>query len=199
MIQITLKDGRVIEAAAGSTCLDVAAIISEGLARNALAAEVNGEIKDLRTALHENANLAILTWDDEGGRLAYRHTAAHVLAQAVLRLYPNTKLAIGPAIKDGFYYDFDSETIFTPEVLTTIEAEMQRIVSEKLPIARFTKSRAEALALVAGDPYKTELIEEFAEDEVISFYQQGDFIDLCAGPHLKSTCAVDSILRHLLL
>jgi len=187
MITLTLKDGRTLSVEAGSTCFQVAQGISHGLARNALAAEVNGEVVDITTVLTEDAALNILTFDDEGGRLAFRHTAAHVLAQAVLRLYPGTKLAIGPAIKDGFYYDFDSETVFTPEVLEKIEAEMGKIVSEKLDIARFTLSRDEALALVADDPYKVELIEELPADEVISFYQQGEFTDLCAGPHLPNT------------
>ena len=187
MINITLKDGRVLEVESGKSAYDVAFSISEGLARNALAAEIDGQIVDLHLPLTKDANLNILTWNDEGGRLAFRHTAAHVLAQAVLRLYPDTKLAIGPAIQDGFYYDFDSETTFTPELLVGIEKEMQKIVSEKHALETYTLSREEALAQVVGDPYKTELISDLPEDEIIRFYKQGDFTDLCAGPHLKNT------------
>ncbi|MCL2588078.1 MAG: threonine--tRNA ligase [Oscillospiraceae bacterium] len=187
MINLTLKDGKVIQAAPGSTCLQVAEGISPGLARNAMAAEVDGTVVDLCTPLHADARLAILTFADEGGRLAYRHTGAHVLAQAVLRLFPGTQLAIGPAIKDGFYYDFDSETTFTPELLEKIEAEMRKIVAEKLPIEQFTLSREEALKLVAQEPYKVELIEDLPADAPITFYRQGEFTDLCAGPHLQNT------------
>ena len=187
MITITLKDGTKIEVQQGSTCLQVAEGISAGLARMAMAAEIDGELVDLGTVLTKDASLAILTFHDEGGKTAYRHTASHVLAQAVLRLYPETKLAIGPAIKDGFYYDFDSEVTFTPEVLEKIEAEMRNIVSEKLAIEHFTLPREEALKLVANDPYKVELIEGLPEGEEISFYRQGEFVDLCAGPHLRST------------
>jgi len=187
MIELTLKDGRVISVEAGSTCREVAEGISQGLARNAMAAEVDGQVVDLSTPLTQNANLNILTFQDEGGRLAYRHTGSHVLAQAVLRLFPETKLAIGPAIKDGFYYDFDSETTFTPEILEKIEAEMKRIVAEDLLVERFTLPREEALAFVAKDPYKVELVEELPANEAISFYRQGEFTDLCAGPHLART------------
>ena len=187
MINIHLKDGRVLEVEAGKTAYDVAFSISEGLARNALSAEFNGDIIDLRSPLTQDGTLNILTWNDPGGRLAYRHTAAHVLAQAVLRLFPGTKLAIGPAIDDGFYYDFDSQTTFTPETLETIQKEMQKIISEKLPLETYTLSREEALAKVEGDPYKTELISDLPEDEILRFYSQGDFVDLCAGPHLKNT------------
>ena len=187
MIEITLKDGSRLSLEAGTTCFQAAQGISQGLARNALAAEVNGVLVDIGTPLTEDASLSILTFADEGGRLAYRHTAAHVLAQAVLRLYPGTLLAIGPAIKDGYYYDFDSEVTFTPEILQKIEAEMRNIVGEKLELERFTLGRDEALAMVANDPYKTELISELPEGETISFYRQGDFVDLCAGPHLPNT------------
>jgi len=187
MITITLKDGTKIETPAGNTCLQVAEGISAGLARMAMAAEIDGELADLSTALTKDVRLNILTFADEGGRHAYRHTASHILAQAVLRLYPETKLAIGPAIKDGFYYDFDAEITFTPEVLEKIEAEMRKIVGEKLTIEGFTLPRDEALKLVAADPYKTELIEGLDEGEEISFYRQGEFVDLCAGPHLRNT------------
>ncbi|MCL2368708.1 MAG: threonine--tRNA ligase [Oscillospiraceae bacterium] len=187
MIKLTLKDGSIIPVESGSTCLQVAEGISAGLARMALAAELDGQLVDLVTPLTRDASLAILTFNDEGGRVAYRHTGAHVLAQAVLRLYPETKLAIGPAIKDGFYYDFDSETTFTPEILETIEAEMRKIIGEKLPVEHFILPRDEALALMAHDPYKVELISELPADEPISFYRQGEFTDLCAGPHLANT------------
>ena len=187
MIQLTLKDGRVITVEPGSTCREVAASISQGLARNAMAADVDGQVVDLNTPLTKNAEISILTFADEGGRLAYRHTGAHILAQAVLRLFPDTQLAIGPAIKDGFYYDFDSETTFTPEILEKIEAEMRKIVAEKLPIEHFVLPRDEALALVADEPYKVELIQELPADEPISFYRQGEFTDLCAGPHMQNT------------
>jgi len=187
MITITLKDGTKIEVAPNSTCYQVAEGISAGLARMAMAAEIDGNLVDLNTVLTQDAALNILTFHDEGGRVAYRHTGAHILAQAVLRLYPDTKLAIGPAIKDGFYYDFDSEVIFTPEVVEKIEAEMKKIVAEKLPIEYFTLPRDEALALMADDPYKVELIQDLPVDEAISFYRQGEFTDLCAGPHLANT------------
>jgi len=187
MIKLILKDGKIIEAEKNTTPLQAAASISEGLARATLAAEVDGALTDLQTPLTEDASLNILTFRDEGGRLAHRHTASHVLAQAVLRLYPDTKLAIGPAIKDGFYYDFDSDQTFTPEVLTKIEAEMRKIVSEKHPIETFTLPRDKALELVAANPYKVALIEELPENEDIRFYRQGEFTDLCKGPHLQTT------------
>ena len=198
MIHLTLKDGQIITAEQGSTCLQVAEGISQGLTRNALAAEIDGNIVDLATSLEQNANLNILTFADKGGQLAFRHTAAHVLAQAVLRLFPGTKLAIGPAIENGFYYDFDSETIFTPEILTKIEAEMRKIISEKLEITRYTLSRDEALASVADDPYKIELIQDLPAGEEISFYRQGEFTDLCAGPHLQNTGKLKGNAIHLL-
>jgi len=189
MINITLKDGTVMQTEAGETCLAVAETISAGLARMALAAEVNGRVVDLTTPLEADCNLNLLTFSEEGGRHAFRHTAAHVLAQAVLRLYPNTRLAIGPAIDDGFYYDFESETVFTPEVLEKIEGEMGKIIKEKLPIQRFSLPREEALAWAENEnqPYKTELIRELPKDAEISFYRQGEFTDLCAGPHIPDT------------
>ena len=190
MITLTLKDQTTIQAERGTTAYKIAEGISPGLARAALAAEINGTIVDLHAPILEDAALSILTFSDEGGRLAYRHTCAHVLAQAVLRLYPDTKLAIGPAIKDGFYYDFDASVTFTPEVLEKIQAEMQKIVAENVALERFALPKVEALASVAGDPYKEELINDLPEGEEITFYRQGEFLDLCAGPHLKSTGAL---------
>jgi len=187
MIQITLKDGSAKSYESGITILDVAKDISEGLARVALAGEVNGEVKDLRTSLNEDCQLNLLTFDSEGGKHTYWHTTSHIMAQAVKRLFPNAKLAIGPAIDTGFYYDFDTERPFTPEDLKAIESEMQKIVKEDLAIERFTLPRNEALALMKDEPYKVELINELPEDAEISFYKQGDFTDLCAGPHLLST------------
>lgn len=189
MYNITLKDGSVIQAQEGKTCTQVAEDISAGLARIALAAEIDGEVADIRTPVERDCSLSILTFEQEGGKHALRHTAAHVLAQAVKRLYPETKLAIGPAIDNGFYYDFDSETVFTADELAKIEAEIGKIVKEKLPIERFELSRDEALRLVEGqgEDYKTELINDLPEDSALSFYRQGEFTDLCAGPHLMNT------------
>lgn len=189
MYNITLKDGNVIQAQEGKTCMQVAEDISAGLARIALAAEIDGKVADIRTPVERDCSLSILTFEQEGGKNALRHTAAHVLAQAVKRLYPETKLAIGPAIDNGFYYDFDSETVFTADELAKIEAEIGKIVKEKLPIERFELSRDEALKLVEGqgEDYKTELINDLPEDSALSFYRQGEFTDLCAGPHLMNT------------
>lgn len=188
-MRITLPDGTVKEYTPGTTALQVARDISPRLAREALAARVNGEVWDLTRPLPEECQLELLTFADEGGRLAYRHTAAHVLAQAVKHLFPGTELGIGPAITDGFYYDFDSEHKFTPEDLTALEAEMQRIIKADLPLERREVSREEALELFRrlGEPYKVELINDLPEGVPISTYRQGDFIDLCAGPHLPST------------
>lgn len=189
MMQVILPDGSVRRYAAGTTALDVARDISPKLAREALAARVNGEVWDLTRPLPEECRLEILTFADEGGRLAYRHTAAHVLAQAVKYLFPGTRLGIGPAITDGFYYDFDSEHKFTPDDLNAIEAEMAKIIKEDLPLERQEISREEALELFRrlNEPYKIELINDLPEGVPISTYRQGDFIDLCAGPHLPST------------
>ncbi|OUP02804.1 threonine--tRNA ligase [Drancourtella sp. An210] len=188
-MKITLKDGSVKEYNESKSVIDIAADISEGLARVAMAGEVNGEVVDLRTVLSEDCELNILTFNDEGGRDTFRHTSSHILAQAVKRLYPDTKLAIGPAIADGFYYDVDRETPFTTDDLEKIEKEMKKIVKEALPIESFTLPREEAIALMKEkeEPYKVELIEDLPEDAVISFYRQGEFTDLCAGPHLMST------------
>ena len=172
--------------------LEIASDISEGLARVAMAGEVNGEVVDLRTVLSNDCELSILTFQDEGGKETFRHTSSHILAQAVKRLYPETKLAIGPAIADGFYYDLDRETPFTTEDLEKIEKEMKKIVKEALPIESFTLPREEAITLMKekDEPYKVELIEDLPEDSIISFYKQGEFTDLCAGPHLMNTKAV---------
>ncbi len=191
-MNITLKDGSKLSFEQPMSVLDVAKQISEGLARMACAAVVNDEVVDLRTMIEEDVELSILTFNDEGGKKAYRHTTAHVMAQAVKRLYPETKLAIGPSIEDGFYYDFDREEAFTNEDLLAIEKEMKKIIKESLPIERFELPREEALKLMEdiGEDYKVELINELPEDVAISFYKQGDFVDLCAGPHLMNTKAI---------
>ena len=186
---ITLKDGSVKEYAQPMSVLDIAADISEGLARAACAGELNGEVTDLRTVVDKDCQLNILTFDSEGGAGAFRHTTSHIMAQAIKRLWPDVKLAIGPSIADGFYYDIDSPRAIVAEDLEKIEAEMKKIVKEALPITRFTKSREDAIAYFKEkeEPYKVELIEDLPEDAEISFYQQGEFVDLCAGPHLMST------------
>ena len=194
MIKITLKDGSIKECEAGISVIEVAESLSSGLARVACAGLLNGERVDLRTEINEDCNLEILTFNDKDGRWAFRHTASHILAQAVKRLYPEVKLAIGPAIEDGFYYDFDTDKPFSHDDFEKIEAEMKKIVKEKLPIERFELPRDEAIKLmeVAGEPYKIELIEDLPEGETISFYKQGEFIDLCAGPHLMNTKSVEA-------
>ena len=186
---ITLKDGSIKEYAQPMSVYEIAKDISEGLARVATAGELDGEVVDLRTVVDKDSQLNILTFDDEKGAGAFRHTTSHIMAQAIKRLYPNIKLAIGPSIADGFYYDVDSETPLTADDLEKIEKEMKKIVKEDLPITRYTKSRADAIAYFKekDEPYKVELIEDLPEDAEISFYQQGEFIDLCAGPHLMST------------
>jgi len=191
-MKVTLKDGSILEFENGISVLEVAKTISEGLARAACAAKVNGEVVDLRTELNEDVALEILTFKDDEGKKAFRHTASHVMAQAVKRLYPDVKLAIGPAIEDGFYYDFDKDSAFSQEELAAIEKEMKKIVKENIKIERFTLPRAEAIKMMeeAGEPYKVELIEDLPEDAELSFYKQGDFTDLCAGPHLMSTKAI---------
>ena len=186
---ITLKDGSTKEYAEAKSVLDIASDISEGLARVACAGEVDGEVVDLRTVIDKDCELNILTFDSEGGKGAFRHTTSHIMAQAIKRLFPNVKLAIGPSIEDGFYYDIDSDEPITAEDLPKIEAEMKKIVKENLAITRFTKPRAEAIEFFKekNEPYKVELIEDLPEDSEISFYQQGEFVDLCAGPHLMTT------------
>ncbi len=192
-MRITLKDNVVKEYQNGTTAFDIAKDISAGLARAACAAKINGKVCDLRTCINEDSSLEILTFDDEDGKKAFRHTASHILAQAVKRLYPNVKLAIGPAIDNGFYYDFDVETPFTADDLLKIEAEMKKIVKEGAEPVQFYLSPAEALKKLEdeGEPYKVELCKEHADKgENISFYTQGDFTDLCAGPHLMNVSAV---------
>ena len=186
MIKVTLKDGSVKEFEKGVSVLDVAKGISEGLARNALCGIVNGEVVDLRHTLNDDVELSICTFDSKEGKDALRHTASHVLAYAVKRLFPEVKIAIGPAIDNGFYYDFDKEVAFTTEDLQKIEAEMKKIIKENPEIERFELPRDEALELMKDEPYKVELINDLGEDEVISFYKMGDFTDLCAGPHIMS-------------
>ena len=196
-MKITLKDGSVKEYDRAMSVIEIAADLSEGLARAACAGEVDGEVVDLRTVVDRDAQVNILTARDEEGLAALRHTASHVMAQAVKRLYPNTKLAIGPSIADGFYYDMDFESPLTSDDFGKIEAEMKKIVKEDLKIERFTKPRDEAIAYMKekGEPYKVELIEDLPEGEEISFYSQGEFVDLCAGPHLMSTKAVGKAFK----
>ena len=188
-MKVMLKDGSSKEFENGVSVLDIAREISEGLARAACAGKVNGEVVDLRTAVNEDCELEILTFRDDEGKKVFRHTASHVMAQAVKRLYPDTKLAIGPAIEDGFYYDFDRASAFTQEELADIEKEMKKIVKENIKLERFTLPREEAIKFMEEreEPYKVELIQDLPEGSVISFYKQGDFVDLCAGPHLMST------------
>ena len=189
IMKITLKDGSFKEYEGSMSVLDITKDISEGLARVATSARVNGEVVDLRHVVSEDCELEILTFDNEEGKGAFWHTTSHIMAQAIKRLYPDTKLAIGPSIENGFYYDVDRETPFVAEDLEKIEKEMKKIVKEALPIERFTKTREEAIAYFKekDEPYKVELIENLPEGEEISFYQQGEFVDLCAGPHLMTT------------
>ena len=195
MIEVELKDGNKKQVNEGSSVLDVAKSISEGLARVALAGKVDGKVVDLRYQLNQDCKLEILTFDDEDGRKAYWHTTSHIMAQAIKRLYKNVKLAIGPAIEAGFYYDFDTEYRFSEADFEKIESEMKKIIKEDLPIERFELPREEAIKLMkdAGEDYKVELIEDLPEGEVISFYKQGEFTDLCAGPHLMSTGKVKCV------
>ena len=186
-MKITLKDGSVKEYASPMSAADIAKDISMGLYRNACVCRINGEVKDLRTVISDDAALEILTFDNEEGKRAFNHTASHIMAQAVKRLYPNVKLTIGPAIEDGFYYDFDTETPFGPEDLAKIEAEMKKIVKEGFALEKFELAPDEAIKLMQekDEPYKVELINEHAgKGEHISFYKQGEFTELCAGPHL---------------
>lgn len=187
-MEITLKDGSKKQYDNAMSILDIAKDLSEGLARVACAGEVDGEVKDLRTIVDKDCELNILTFQDDKGKDAFRHTASHILAQAVKRLYPEAKCAIGPAIEEGFYYDFDMPSL-SREDLDKIEKEMKKIVKENHKITSFTLPREEAIALMREkeEPYKVELIEDLPEDAIISFYTQGEFTDLCAGPHLMST------------
>ncbi len=188
-MEVILKDGSRLDVDEKSSVYDVAEKIGAGLARATMAGEVNGKAVDLRTKVPENAEIAILTFDDEYGQEAFHHTSSHLLAQAVKRLYPDAKLAIGPAIDKGFYYDIEFTEPISDADLEKIEAEMQKIVKEDLPIEYYTKTRQEAIDFYEkeGEKYKVELIRDLPEDEEISFYRQGEFTDLCAGPHVRST------------
>ncbi len=192
---ITFPDGSKREFENGMSALDIAGAISNGLKKATLCCEIDGERADAFRPIEKDCTLKLLTWEDEDGRWAYRHTGSHILAQAVKRLWPETKLAIGPAIAEGFYYDFDSEHAFTPDDFKAIEKEMERIVSENHKLERFELPREEAIAFMQekNEPYKVELIEDLPEDETISFYRQGEFVDLCAGPHVASTGKVKNI------
>ncbi|QHQ60734.1 threonine--tRNA ligase [Anaerocolumna sedimenticola] len=193
-MKITLKDGSEKLYDNAMSVIDIAKDISEGLARMACAGEINGKVVDLRTVVSEDCQLNILTFNDEAGKAAYRHTTSHVLAEAVKRLYPNAKLAIGPSIDTGFYYDFDIES-FDRAALDELEKEMKKIIKEGAELERFTLPREEAMKFMEdrGEPYKVELIRDLPEDSVISFYRQGEFVDLCAGPHLMSTKGIKAI------
>lgn len=194
MIKLTLKDGSILEVEQGTTIYEVAQKISEGLARVATCGLVNEKVEDLRHKLNEDCNLSIETFDSSlDGKKAYWHTTSHIMAQAVKRLFPNVKFAIGPSIENGFYYDFDVEKPFTDEDKANIEAEMKKIIKEDIEIERFSLPKEEALKLMEGQPYKQELINDLADGEEISFYKQGDFTDLCAGPHLMKTGKVKAV------
>ena len=193
MVKVLLKGGVTKEFNEGISILEVAESISEGLARNAMAGEVNGKVHDLRFEIREDCELNILTFDELNGKKAYWHTTSHIMAQAVKRLFPGVKFAIGPAIDNGFYYDFDAPKPFSDDDLARIEAEMKKIIKEDIKIERFLLPRDEALELMKDEPYKVELINDLPDGEEISFYRQGDFTDLCAGPHLMSTGKVKAI------
>ncbi len=189
MINITFPDGSVRQYDDGVTAHQIAESISPRLRKATLAAELDGKLYDAELPIHGDHSIKLLTFADEGGRWTYRHTGSHVLAQAVKRLWPEVKLAIGPAIDNGFYYDFDTDIPFSPEDFPKIEAEMAKIVAENHPLERFELPREEAIKFMQEreEPYKVELINDLPEDAVISFYRQGEFVDLCAGPHLEST------------
>ena len=191
MIKVTLRD-TVKEFNDGINAYEIAKSFGGGFYKNVCAARINGVNSDLRTVLKDGDTLELLTFEDEYGRWTFRHTASHIMAQAVKRLYPNAKLAIGPAVDDGFYYDFDIDEKFTPDDLKKIEDEMKKIVKEDIELTRFALPKAEAVAKfeAENEPYKVELAEGIADGEEISFYAQGDFTDLCAGAHLMSTGAV---------
>ena len=196
MINVILKDGSKKEIPEGFSALDLAKSISEGLARSMTAVAVDGKVRDLRYTLEEGNNVEILTFDNSlDGKKAYWHTSSHIMAQAVKRLFKDVKLAIGPSIDSGFYYDFDTNTPFTDEDKAKIEEEMNKIIKEDLKIEKFVLPRQEAIELMRklGESYKVELIEDLPEDEEISFYKQGEFTDLCAGPHLESTGKVKKV------
>ncbi len=193
MVKVLLKGGVEKEFNDGISILEIAQSISEGLARNAMAGEVNGKVHDLRFEIKEDCELNILTFEELNGKKAYWHTTSHIMAQAVKRLFPSVKFAIGPAIDNGFYYDFDVEKPFSEEDLAKIEEEMKKIIKEDIKIERFLLPRDKALELMKDEPYKVELINDLPEGEEISFYKQGDFTDLCAGPHLMSTGKIKAI------
>lgn len=192
---ITLKDGTQKEFESGMTVYEIAKSISERLAKEAVGGKFNGKVVELTTKIEEDGKLEILTFDDEDGKKIYWHTSSHILAQAVKRLFKDVKLAIGPAIDNGFYYDFDTERPFTTEDFEAIEQEMNRIIKEDYKLERFVLPKDEAIELMKEkyEPYKVELIEEIPEGEEISFYKQGEFTDLCAGPHLMSTGMVKTV------
>jgi len=194
-IKVTLKDGTVREYSKGVTVQQVAEDISPGLARAAVGGEIDGKPADYLTLIEKDVDLNLVKFEDENGKIFLRHTGSHILAQAVKRLYPEAKLAIGPAIKDGFYYDIDTDHPFIPEDLEKIEAEMKKIIKEDLKVSKFELPRDEAIEFVKkhGEDYKVELIEDLPEDAHISFYQQGEFVDLCAGPHAPSTGRVKAV------
>ena len=196
MIKITLKDGSVKEVEKNTTIIELAKQISEGLARVATCGRVNGKVEDLRFELIEDSKVEILTFEsDLEGKKAYWHTTSHIMAQAIKRLFPNVKLAIGPSIDEGFYYDFDVEAPFSEEDKEKIENEMKKIIKEDLPIEKYTLPRDEAIKFMKekNEKYKVELIEDLPQDAEISFYKQGEFTDLCAGPHLMSTGKVKAV------
>ncbi|NMA51845.1 MAG: TGS domain-containing protein, partial [Peptococcaceae bacterium] len=194
-IKVSLPDGAVREYPKGTSLMDIARDISRRLAKEALVAKVNGQLVDLSVALEHDAEVAFLTFDDEEGKQVFRHSTAHVMAQAVEKLFPGTKLAIGPAIADGFYYDFDTEEPFSPEDLAKIEKEMEAIIKADLPFERFQLEREQALTKfgTAGQNYKVELIDDLPADVSLSCYRQGDFTDLCMGPHVPSTGRLKAI------
>ncbi|MHB8917958.1 MAG: threonine--tRNA ligase [Desulfocucumaceae bacterium] len=195
MVKVTLKDGSVREYKDGTTLGEVAADISGRLGKEALAASMDGRLVDLTTPLEKDAGVAFYTFEDEEGKQVFRHSTSHVLAQAVKKLFPGTRLAIGPAIAEGFYYDFDSPVKFTPDMLEKIEVEMESVIKKDLPFERFDIPREKALAFFegAGENYKEELINDLPEDAAISCYRQGDFTDLCAGPHVPSTGRIKAV------
>ncbi|MDR1204620.1 MAG: threonine--tRNA ligase [Peptococcaceae bacterium] len=194
-VHVTLKDGSVREYPAGVSLAKIAESIGQALARNALAAKFNGAVTDLAAEVREDGLVEFLTFDDEEGRNTLRHTASHIMAQAVKRLFPQAKLAIGPAIADGFYYDFDLDVTLTPEILGEIEKEMDKIIKEDWPVLRKEMGREDAVRFFGerGEAYKTELIAGLGEDAVISLYEQGEFVDLCAGPHVPGTGKVRAV------
>lgn len=198
-MKISLKDGKIVECEDGINLMQLAKQISQGLAKTAIVAKVDGELRDLSAVINHDSSVEFFTFDDAEGKNALRHTSSHILAQAVKRLYPEAKLAIGPAIENGFYYDFDTES-FSPEDLRKIEKEMQKIVDANLPLEKFVLPRADAIKLMedAGEDYKVELIRDLPEDAEISFYRQGDFVDLCAGPHVIATGKVKAFRLHSL-